>query len=267
MKTKLILFAVLAVLVVSITVSSCERVAPNYIGVLMENYGKAGKDDFSTTKGRVNTLAPGTELFQVPLFEQRASFENPLNLKAADNTAFKSQPTYSYSVIEKRAVDVVFQNKQLGSGDEFMRALEDNILEAKIYDIMKEESRKFVTDSLMATGGSLRFEERVQDLVAREFEARGLHLTTFSSQLEFSDKVTEKIDNRNEVNTNVTVLDQRIIEQRKRNELAELQALENKIKSSGITPELLQQQAIEKWDGHLPETWSGSALPFVKSIK
>jgi hypothetical protein len=103
--------------------------------------------------------------------------------------------------------------------------------------------------------------------VEKEFNNRGLNLTTFSSQLEFSDKVTKKIDNRNEVNTNVSVLDQQIIEQRKRNQLAELKALENKIISSGITPELLQQQAIEKWDGKLPSTWSGSALPFVKNVK
>jgi hypothetical protein len=259
--------ALVIVVALIMTISSCERVAPNYVGVLMENYGKAGKADFSTTKGRVNTLYPGTELFQVPLFEQRAKFDDPLNLKAADNTAFQSNPTYSYAVIENRAVDVVFQNKQLGSGEDFMRALEDNILEAKIYDIMKEESRKFTTDSLMANGGSLRFEERVQNLVEREFNNRGLNLTTFSSQLEFSDKVTKKIDNRNEVNTNVSVLDQQIIEQRKRNQLAELKALENKIISSGITPELLQQQAIEKWDGKLPSTWSGSALPFVKTVK
>ena len=26
--------------------ASCERVAPNYAGVLMENYGKQGKEDF-----------------------------------------------------------------------------------------------------------------------------------------------------------------------------------------------------------------------------
>ena len=258
---------VMLFLIAILSLTSCERVAPNYVGVLMENYGKAGKSDFSTTKGRVNTMAPGTELFQVPLFEQRAGFDNPLNLKAADNTAFQSKPTYSYSVIENRAVDVVFQNKQLGSGDAFMKALEDNILEAKIYDIMKEESRKFVTDSLMANGGSLRFEERVQDLVSKEFEKRGLSLTTFSSQLEFSEKVTQKIDNRNEVNTNVTVIDQQILEQKKRNELAALKAEENVILSRGITQQILQQQAIEKWDGKLPSTISGSTLPFVKNIQ
>lgn len=242
----------LLLIVSSLLLVSCERVAPNYVGVLMENYGKSGKSDFSTTKGRVNTMSPGTELFQVPLFEQRANFENPLSLKASDNTAFSSQPTYSYSVIENRAVDVVFQNKQLGSGDEFMRSLEDNILEAKVYDIMKEESRKYTTDSLMANGGSLRFEEAVQKLVEVEFEKRGLKLTTFSAQLDFSEKVKAKIDTRNEVNTNLSVLDQQIQEQRKRNELAQLKAEENKIISSGITPQLLQREFIEKWDGRTP---------------
>ena len=38
-------------------------------------------------------------------------------------------------------------------------------------------------------------------------------------RLEFSDKVREKIDSRNEVNTNISVLDQQIEEQKKRNEL------------------------------------------------
>lgn len=232
--------------------TSCERVAPNYQGVLMENYGKDGKSDFSLVKGKVNTMSPGTELFQVPLFEQRAKFESNLNLKAADNTAFNSKPSYSYSVIENRAVDVVFQNKQLGSGDEFMKALEDNILETKIYDIMKEESRRYTTDSLMANGGSLKFEERVQELVKKEFELKGLTLVTFSAQLDFSDKVTAKIDSRNEVNTNISVLDQQIQEQKKRNELEKLKTEQNIIRSQGITPQLLQEQFIEKWDGKTP---------------
>lgn len=245
---------------------SCgERVAPNYIGVLMQDWGKNGKSDFTLQKGRVSTWSPGSELFQVPLFEQRAKFEDGLNLKAADNTAFSSKPSYSYAVIEDRAVDVVFQNKQLGSGDEFMKALEDNILEAKIYDIMKEESRKYITDSLMANGGSLRFEEAVQGLVEKEFINRGLKLTTFSAQLEFSKKVKDKIDNRNEVNTNISVIDQQIIEQRKKNELAELKAQENIILSRGITPQLLQQQFIEKWDGRT--AIYGSAPFFIKETK
>lgn len=250
------------------TLISCDRVAPNAQGVLMQDYGKNGKSDFTLVKGRVNTMAPGTELFQVPLWEQRADFEDKvLHLKAADNTEFSSKPTYSYQVIESRAVDVVFDNKRLGSNDEFMKALEDNILETKIYDIMKETSRSYITDSLMATGGSLKFERNVEKSIRQEFEKRGLKLINFSSQLEFSKKVTEKIDNRNEVNTNITVLNQQLDEQKKRNELEALKAEAAIIRSRGLTPEILQAQAIEKWNGVLPATYSGSNLPFVKAVK
>lgn len=251
MNRKLIVAIVVAIL--GLSTAGCERVRPNYIGVLMEDYGQNGKSDFKTVKGRVSTLMPGTDLFQVPLWEQRAEFgDRVLHLKASDNTEFTSKPLYSYHVIEARAIDVVFDNKQLGSGEDFMRSLEDNILETKIYDIMKETSRSYTTDQLMEVGGSLAFERYVQDLIRKEFEARGLELKSFSCQLDFSDKVKNKIDTRNEVNTNITVLDQQIAEQKKRNELAELQAAEDIIRSRGITPQLLQKQFIERWDGKTP---------------
>ena len=237
--------------------ASCMRVAPNYAGVLMENYGKNGKSDFSIRTGRVSVIEPGTELFQVPLFDQRGDFTEPVTLKAADNTEFKARPAYSYRVIKERAIDVVFDNKHIGignvdSGKEFMRSLEDNILEPRIYDLIKEESRKFKTDSLMADGGSLTFEKRLEQIVEKEFEKRGLQLLTFSAQLEFSEKVREKIDNRNEVNTNISVLDQQIEEQKKINELERLKTEQAIIQSKGLTKEILYKQFIDKWDGKTP---------------
>jgi hypothetical protein len=171
---KVFLFAALAVVL-----SSCgTRVEPNYYGVLMENYGKSGKSDYSIQSGRVNDWGYGTQLFQVPAFEQRAEFldeagkKRSLKLKAADNTEFMANPLYSYSVIKERVVDVVFQNARLGSGDNFMRSIEDNVLEPHIYDLIKEESRKYITDTLMANGGSLQFENRVQELVKKSFEEK-----------------------------------------------------------------------------------------------
>ena len=70
---------------IAMLLMSCERVEPNYVGVVMENYGKNGKSDFTTEKGRVWVASPGKEVFQVPLFEQRAKFESPLTLKSSDN--------------------------------------------------------------------------------------------------------------------------------------------------------------------------------------
>lgn len=200
----------------------------------------------------MSTWEWGTELFQVPLFDQRGDFAEPVVLKAADNTEFKARPTYSYKVIKERAIDVVFDNKHIGGGNDFMSSLEDNILEPRIYDLIKEESRKHKTDSLMADGGSLVFERRLEQIVEKEFEKRGLQLLTFSAQLEFSEKVREKIDSRNEVNTNISVLDQQIEEQKKLNELEQLKTEQAVIQSRGLTKEILYKQFIDKWDGKTP---------------
>ena len=89
-------------------------------------------------------------------------------------------------------------------------------------------------------------------------------MVTFSSQLEFSKSVTERIDKRNEVNTNISVIDQQNQEQRKRLELAQLQAETNRTLSEGITSQLLQQQFIEKWDGKTP-LYGDTPLTIFKS--
>lgn len=256
------LFFFLGVLMLASMFTSCERVAPNYQGVLMTDYGKNGKSDFKLVKGRVNTAMPGTELFQVPLWEQRGDYgDRVLHLKSADNTEFSSRPMYSFKAIEDRCVDLVFENKQLGANDDFMNTLMDNILETKIYDIMKEVSRSYTTQALMETAtlpdgttesGSLKYERAVQEIVTKEFKAKGLELMTFSCQLEFTQAVTEKIDKRNEVNTNIQVIDQKIVEQTRQLELSRITAEIEMIplvvaKKNGVLDEYVKLKGYEAW--------------------
>jgi hypothetical protein len=146
---------ILLALTVLMSVAACSRVEPNQAGVLMENYGRNGKTDFTVVSGLVWTVMPGTELYQVPLWEQRGKFEETVTLKASDNTDFSATPVYTFRVVKDRAVDVVFDNKQLGYGSEFIQSLQDNILEPKILDLMKEESRRYTTEELMAKRPSM----------------------------------------------------------------------------------------------------------------
>lgn len=272
MKMKKKVINIMAAIIAVSAFYSCTRVEPNYAGVLMENYGRDGKSDFSIVTGKVSVLAPGTELYQVPLFEQRGGFDKPITLKAADNTEFTANPVYSYKVEKSRAIDVVFDNKHVGRSDNagenqdaFLEAVEDNVIEPRIYDLAKEESRKYKTDTLMADGGSLLFEKELESIVRGELEARGFKLMSFSAQLEFSDKVREKIDSRNEVNTNISVLDQQIEEQKKRNELERLKTEQALIQSQGLTKEILYKQFIDKWDGK--SSLYGIAPEFLKMTK
>lgn len=251
------------ILLFAVTIVSCTYVKPNYVGVLQENYGRNGKSDFSLVNGKVSTWGAGTQLFEVPLYEQRGEYTEPMHLKAADNTEFTANPTYSYSIIRDKAVDVVFNNRQLGSGDEFLEAVEDNLLEIRIRDIIKEESRVYTTDSLMGKSGSLLFEKHVENLIKESFAKEGFELKQFSCQLDFPQKVKAKIEQRNEVNQDLLVVLQQIEVQKKTNELNRLKAEGNKIL---LTPEYLQYLTIQAWR-EVKQPIYGNSLPFVKPIK
>ena len=90
-------------------------------------------------------------------------------------------------------------------------------------------------------------------------------MLTFSAQLEFSRAVRDNIDSRNEVNTNISVLDQKIEEQKKQNELEQLKTEQALIASRGLTREILYKQFIDKWDGKTP--LYGIAPEFLKMTK
>lgn len=232
----------------------------------MQNYGKAGKSDYTEQAGRVSTWGWGTQLFQVPLWQQRASVEDTLNMQDSKNNVMTCYPKYAYSVAKGRLVDVVFNNSQIAKenssdGASFLKHIEDNVLEMAIYDIIKEQSRKHLADSLMNNGGSLKFEKECEDIIRKIFLEKGFTLDAITIQLTYSDKIMQTLDKRLEVTTNVSTLDQEIIQQRKKNELEQLRTDFALIHSKSLTPEILELKRLEKWDGHYPMYYGGSGLP------
>jgi hypothetical protein len=252
---------------VGILMSSCGTVVqPNYGGVLMQNYGKAGKSDYSEESGRVSDWGMGTQLFQVPLWQQRASVEDTLHMQDSKNNVMTCFPRYAYKVTKGKLVDVVFNNSQIAKenstdGTSFLKRIEDNVLEMAIYDIIKEQSRKHLADSLMNNGGSLKFEKECEDIIRTVFAEKGFTLEAITIQLTYSNKIMETLDKRLEVSTNVSTLDQEIIQQRKKNELEQLRTEFALIQSKALTPEILEARRIAKWDGHLPSYYGGGGMP------
>lgn len=247
---------------------SCKtRVPPNHWGVLMENFGKNGKSDYSLVSGKVSDWQAHQKLFEVPAWEQRANFEFPMHLEAADKTEFTSTPSYSYLIPKDRAIDVVFYNAHLDSAASFMRALENNVLETRIYDIGKDISRKYGIDTLMSIGGGMKYENEVRALVQKAFDSIGVKLITFTFPLVPTEKVKERIDTRNEVNTNLSVLDQKIMEQMRQNRLDSLKMVNNILISRGLTTQILTRDFIDKWDGKTQLFFLPSGVVLTKPIQ
>ena len=239
-------------LVLPMTLIGCTRVAPNTAGVLMENYGKRDKADFKIVTGRVWTFSPGTELYTVPLFEQRGEFTEPVTLKSSDSTQFTVKPLYTFKVIKNRAVDVIFDNKQIMGDSNAIESIRVNIIEPKIKDILRAYILSQNSTALMLDGGNEEFNNQARKLVAAELNRRGFELVSFSAMLDYSSNVKEIIDARNQSNTQISTITSKIDQAKKELELETINTEIALVKSKGLTKEILQEQFIKKWDGKSP---------------
>lgn len=239
--TKISLVLVLGVMFLS----SCnEWVKPNHGGVLMENYGRNGKSDFNNVTGKVSTLSWGTELFQVPLYEQKGVYEDKLTISSTDNTNYYVSPMYTYKCIPKKSIDIVFDYKHLGSNVN-LDQIEDQILEPRIKDLSREISNSLSDEQLMNNGGKLRYERMCTDSLRKIFEKAGFELLTYSSQLSFTDAMISKIAERNKVEQESQILDKKLANTKKEIDLANLTSEANRARSLGVTELLLKEKELE----------------------
>ncbi len=256
----------LILLLLSAALFSCSRVEPNYEGVLMTNYGKNGKEDFKIQSGQVMTITPGTELFQVPMFEQKGDCP-PLKVFARDGGTYTVDPSYTYSPIRGKGVDILFAYKHLYEDEKvFFDNVENGILNPKVLNAYREEARKFSTDSLM--NNVAEYETMVQTRLVKEFQSKYFDLTEVTANLTPPPSMVQAIESRNiqiqkaiEIeNTKKTRQNQieiDIMNAQAKVKIAKLNAEAQEATNSSITSEMLRKMWIEKWDGKLPETMTG----------
>jgi hypothetical protein len=248
------LFSVIA------SMSSCNQlVKPNHKGVMMEDYGKNGKSDFHYVSGKVATWGWGTQLFQVPLYEQKGEYGDKITISSTDNTDYYVNPTYTYRAKPSEGINIVFDYKHLGDNID-LDMIEDQILDPRIKDISREISNSLSDDLLMNNGGKLKYEKVCTDSLKKIFDKAGFILLTYSSQLSFTDAMKAKIAERNKVEGESSILDKKLANTKKEIELANLNSEANRARSQGVTALLLQERelsikekAIEGWvKAHCP---------------
>jgi hypothetical protein len=238
MKKLNLIFAIVLVIVTA----SCNRPEPNYEGVLMTDYGRDGISSFKTVTGAQGVLGPGSELYQVPMFEQKGDCEQ-IQVSAKDAGIFKVDPSYTYQAIRGQGPTIIFSYKHLGTGDEFLEMVERNILNKLVTDAFREKARIFSTDSLMNNLGS--FETDVESDLKKRFEAKGFQLTTLTSGLTPPESMARAIEARNNAIQKANEVRNQLETSKMLLEKARIDAETNRVQSAGLTKEVLMQQWIE----------------------
>lgn len=221
---------------------SCHRPEPNYEGVLMTDYGRNGIESFKVVTGAQGILGPGTELYQVPMFEQKADVD-AVRVSAKDAGVFTIDPSYSYQVTRTKGPNIVLNYKHLGTGDGFLDNVEENVLNKLVTDTFREEARNYTTDSLMNNLNT--FEKRVEKALTIKFSNKFFTLNTLTSGLTPPKSMAEAIEARNNAIQKANQVRNELETSKLYQEKARIDAETDRIKSAGLTKEVLQQKWIE----------------------
>lgn len=231
-------------ILIGVFLNSLERVEPNFEGVLMENYGRNGKEDFKTVTGRQWTLFPGVELYQVPMFETSGD-PDAVQLSAKDAGVFTVDPSYQYQPLRGKGVDIVFNYKHLGvtEPEVMMDNVEHAILNKLVVNAYREEARNYTTDSLMNNLNS--FEKQVEGRLQLDFEKKYFKLNNLTSGLKPPASMAKAIENRNNAIQQAEQVKNELQVARMNLEKAKIEAEANRVKSQGLDAKLLQEKWIE----------------------
>ena len=238
MKKMIFLFSVIASLV------GCNRPEPNYEGVLMTEYGRNGINSFKIVTGAQGMLGPGSELYQVPMWEQ-AGDPDIVEITAKDAGVFTVDPSYTYTPIRGKGAEIVFnyKNYRIQNPETFFDNVEANVLNKRVTDAYREEARNYTTDSLMNNLG--KFELSVQKRLKEEFKTKFFDLTTLTSGLKPPASMLKAVEDRNKAIQEANRVKNELETSRMLLEKAKIDAETNKVQSVGLTKEILMQQYIE----------------------
>jgi hypothetical protein len=208
----------------------------------MKKYGRNGKGDFSLVTGSQGILGPGSELYQVPMFEQSADPE-AMEIVTKDGGRFTVDPTYTYSAMRGKGVDIVFSYKQFGTGEAFMDNIEKGILNRLVLNAYREEASRFTNDSLLYNIRSL--ESAVELRLKTEFNVKHFDMGDLTSGIKPSTSMLQAIEKKNNAIQEAATVENQLATSKMLLEKARIDAERNRVESSGLTKEILQQQWIE----------------------
>lgn len=253
------------------TVMTCNWVGPGYVGIVVKGYGDdRGVDSIPIATGYVWYNRWMTQVFEYPYFRQQAEFK-AVEFASKEGIKVTSDMKFHYTIPEKKAAAVFVRLR----GDE--KAVE-RYLQSCVQDAMTKAASTMSVNEIYGEGKTHLLEIATEKLnVTLEGEIE-VNLLGFAGAPVLPPNVVDSINltitaqqnaiaAENKVAQSKAEADQKIEDARGRGESilleAKKQAEANLTLSQSLTPELVRYQALQKWDGKLPQVSGGGAVPFI----
>lgn len=248
------------ILLLSLSILSCTRIDAGHEGIKVKQYGtNKGVQDISLVTGRV-WYNPLTEyVYEFPIFVQTADYE-PFTVNAKDGSVFTVDPTITFRVIPGKSPEIF---------KKYRKNIE-KITESTLYNYVRDAFRiqfnKYTTDSMISSREL--FENAVQIQLSTTLNKEGFELEQLTSGIKYPETITQAIDAKNRAVQQAMQVENelRVTEANAKKLIiqAEAESKANQLRQQSLTPLLVQQQFIEKWDGKTP--LYGSAPMLFKNV-
>lgn len=250
------------VAVIAISFASCTRIDAGHVGIKVNLYGTGkGVQDVTEVTGWVIYNPITTAIYEFPTFIQHKEYsgENSFVVNSKDGSEFKVSPIINYNVKSEEVPEIFVKYRRN------LAEIEDGFLKTAVYDAFRMVANSYTADSLISSREM--FEIKIKKVLTEQMDRDGFVIQQFTSNLSYPETFKASIEAKNaavqkalqadnEVKTAEAQAKIRVAKtQGEANALkiqADADAYANKVRQASLTPLLVQQQFIEKWDGKLP---------------
>lgn len=261
-------------IVIPTTMVRCTRVDSSEVGIKFNKLSLTdqGTLDASPVTGYVFYNPITTSVHTYPTYVQRVDYE-PFKVNTKDAAIFTMDPRMAYYLDRNKATDVFFKYRR------GLDEIQDGYMRTVIYDAYRVVANNYTSDELMASRA--KFESEVRDMLDTTLNQEGFIVTEFTSQITPPESLRQMIDAKNaavqaalkaenevkqaEANAKIAVAkaegDAKAMKIK-----ADAEAYYNRTISASLSRLIVQEDWIEKWDGHLPAVQGGSGMMPVVNL-
>lgn len=236
------------------------RIDAGHEGILIKQYGSdKGVQDVTLVTGRV-WYNPWTEdVDQYATFVQTVDYE-AFGVNAKDGSSFSVDPTLSFNIVQGNSPRIFTKYRK-----DLEEVSQTTILNY-VKDAFRLQMNKYTTDEIVSNRE--KFETDVQKTLADVLDKEGFKLEQLTSGLQYPQTIVDAVNSKNKAVQEAMKVENelRLVEAQAKKMIvqAEAEKRANELKQQSLTPMLIQQQFIEKWDGRTP--LYGSAPIFFKNV-
>jgi regulator of protease activity HflC (stomatin/prohibitin superfamily) len=248
-----------------------ERIDAGHVGIKVNLIGTGkGVDNATEVTGWVFYNRFTTKIVEFPTFVQHKEYKKDSEsdesfiINSKDGSEFHVSPLLNYSV-QRDKVPYIFTKYRVE-----LSAIEAGFLKTAVYDAFRVVANSYTADELI--GNRELFEIKVRKNLEGHLLPEGFILAQFTSNLVYPETFKKAIEAKNNAVQSALRAENEVktaeaqakikIAQADGNAKAMLTSAKaeseaNRLKQQTLTPLLLQQMWVEKWNGKLPETMLG----------